>query len=144
MLEEKNTNSIDYNKLGNAVAKAIDKSNKKTVSVSTEHENASTIRVKMDIDLNKRRDHQKDYAAKIRNDLQNHVNCRMFAIPTIYKQYQPSFVVTINGCTIHVKTDGKMKLLHNDYIRLIERRMRALDYKVEHANTENTRELDQN
>lgn len=77
------------------------------------------------------------FQKNISADLNANRNCRMYAIPKIYKEYQPSFVVSINGCTIKVPADVVPRKIHNRYIDIIEQRLRYLDEKIEAMNTSN-------
>lgn len=80
--------------------------------------------------INQKASNQTRYAAKIIDEMRRGVNCSMVSVPRIYHEYQPSFVIAINGCTVKVPADGQPRLLHNDYVVILNRRMRAIDNKI--------------
>jgi cell division septum initiation protein DivIVA len=73
-------------------------------------------------------DKQAAWANKIKNDTENYVDVM---IPTIYKQFVPSMVVSINGCTVKIPADGKVRKVHKVYASEIENRLRQYDKKIQ-------------
>lgn len=124
---DNNVNDV-ITKLGETIANAIDASNQKRYT------NANIVNLDINEKIKQKADRQIAFQKRIINDLKAKRNCRMYAIPTIYKEYQPSFTVSINGCTIKVPADGQQRLIHNRYIDIIERRLRHLDKKIEAMN----------
>ena len=80
--------------------------------------------------INQKASNQTRYAARIIDEMRRGVNCSMVSVPRIYHEYQPSFVISINGCTVKIPADGQPRLLHNDYVVILNRRMRAIDNKI--------------
>ena len=80
--------------------------------------------------INQKASNQTKYAARIIDEMRRGVNCSMVSVPRIYHEYQPSFVISINGCTVKIPADGQPRLLHNDYVVILNRRMRAIDNKI--------------
>lgn len=80
--------------------------------------------------INQKASNQTKYAARIIDEMRRGVNCSTISVPRIYHEYQPSFVISINGCTVKIPADGQPRLLHNDYVVILNRRMRAIDNKI--------------
>lgn len=83
---------------------------------------------------------QQNYANRIRYEMDHNINCMTITIPEMYKKWQPSFTVSINGCTVNIPADGKPYLVHNDFAVLIMKRMRRLSYKVAHLGSNDVTE----
>jgi hypothetical protein len=96
--------------------------------------NAPAIALEIEKKANKIREDQAKFAEKIIKDKENLV---FLSIPTIYKQFQPSFTVSINGCTIKVPCDGKTYKIHKVYANEIYRRLRHIDEKVQSMRANN-------
>lgn len=94
-------------------------------------ENASNVALEINRKINEKSQKQKDYAHKIANEMNNNKNIVAVSVPSIYKQYQPSFVISINGCTIKIPSDGVTRYIHKDFAIVLNRRLRALDRKIE-------------
>lgn len=130
----------------NAIAAAITKAMTDAINMSTQQKaaeaaNANVVSVAINKKVMDKSLKQIEFQKKIISDLNQRKNCRMYAVPKIYKEYQPSFVVSINGCTIKVPADGQARLIHNRYIDIIEQRLRRLDDKIENMNKVDIREI---
>lgn len=100
-------------------------------SAQKQANSASSVVVEMNSQLQAKAQKQIEFNKRLINDLARGINCSMYSIPTIYREYQPSFIVAINGNTIKVPADGVARLIHNRFITIIEARLRRLDYKIE-------------
>mgnify|MGYP001281280289 CR=1 FL=1 len=100
-------------------------------SAQKQSNSASSVVIEMNRQLQAKAQKQIEFNKRLINDLARGINCSMYAIPTIYREYQPSFIVAINGNTIKVPADGVARLIHNRFITIIEARLRRLDYKIE-------------
>lgn len=94
----------------------------------TANANEATLRINEKVHQQQIR--QQNYAARIKHEMDNNINCRMITIPEMFKRWQPSFTVCINGCTVNIPANGKPYKVHNDFAEIIERRMARLSAKV--------------
>lgn len=142
--EQNNTvnQSTDFNNMAAAITKAMtDAINAATQQKNSEAAHANVVSVAINKKVFEKSAKQLEFQKKIIADLNSRKNCKMYAIPKIYFEYQPSFVVSINGCTVKVPADGQPRLLHNLYIDIIERRLRRLDDKIANMNKVDIREI---
>ena len=116
-------NDVNTNDIIQALGQLIKNNNVNERSVNE-------VTLELNKRINAKASNQTRYAAKIIDEMKRGINCSMISVPRIYAEYQPSFVISINGCTIKVPADGKPRLLHNDYAIILNRRMRALDNKI--------------
>lgn len=93
--------------------------------------NASLVAVQINQKVNIKAQKQMEFANRIAYEMDHNINCSMIAVPKIYYEYQPSFVITLNGCTIKVPADGVQRKIHNEFAVILKKRMRALDDKLE-------------
>lgn len=132
----------DFNAMAAAITKAMtDAINAATTQKNAEAAHANVVSVAINKKVMEKSVKQIEFQKKIIADLNSRKNCKMYAIPRIYFEYQPSFVVSINGCTVKVPADGQPRLLHNLYIDIIERRLRRLDDKIANMNKVDIREI---
>lgn len=133
--KQNNNNTTDAIAIAEAVGNAIaDKlqgiaSQPQQVVVGTNQATSAALQINKKVQDKAAK--QLAFQKRIVADLQANKNCRLYAIPKIYKEYQPSFTVSINGCTIKVPADGVPRKIHNRYIDIIEQRLRHLDEKIE-------------
>lgn len=127
---ENETTKKDITEIGKAIGEAI-AANLRAPTQPDHIENRSSIAIEINKKVQQKASRQASFAARVTNDLRNGKNCRMYAIPTIYKMYMPSLTVTVNGCSIKVPADGKARLIHNLYITQIEKYLRHLDAKID-------------
>ena len=145
-MDKEQTNTVNQSTDFNAMAAAITKAMTDAINAATTQKNAETAHANVvSVAINKKvmekSVKQIEFQKKIIADLNSRKNCKMYAIPRIYFEYQPSFVVSINGCTVKVPADGQPRLLHNLYIDIIERRLRRLDDKIANMNKVDIREI---
>lgn len=131
--QETNTQQNTVDALAEAIGSAIAR-NMPSAPKHQEITNASVAAIEINRKVQEKARNQINFQRKIIDDLNNKRNCKMYSIPLIYKEYQPSFTVSINGCTIKVPADGQPRLLHNRYIDIIEQRLRHLDQKINAMN----------
>ena len=117
--------------IGSAIAKNMNIAN---AQKNRDVTNASVAAIEINKKVQEKAKNQINFQRRIVDDLNNRRNCKMYSIPLIYKEYQPSFTVSINGCTIKVPADGQPRLIHNRYIDIIEQRLRYLDQKINSMN----------
>ena len=91
-----------------ALTEALSQANKNVVS----DKESNVVAIEIQRQVNERAARQQNYANRISDEMNKGINCTKFAIPKIYHQYQPSFVITINGCTVKIPADGS---LGNDF-----------------------------
>lgn len=128
-MPEKEINSTKLAKdIGKAIAEELANASRPT---SSPKENASSVLIQINKQVQERASRQASYANRIRQEMEKRTNCQMYAIPKIYREYIPKLVVTINGCTISVPCDGRPRLIHNDYVNMIEIRLRKLDEDID-------------
>ena len=135
--QEANANQQSYaDALAEAIGIAIAKNMNNAASVQNGQDitNASVAAIEINRKVQEKARNQINFQRKIADDLNNKRNCRLYSIPLIYKEYQPSITVSINGCTIKVPADGVPRLIHNRYIDIIEQRLRHLDQKINDMN----------
>lgn len=133
---------LDVNRIAEAISSSIANAmNTITQQRDEEMRNSSVVSVAINKKVMDKSLKQIEFQKKIIADLNQKKNCKMYAIPKIYAEYQPSFTVSINGCTIKVPADGKARLIHNRYIDIIEQRLRHLDYKISNMYKNNIREM---
>lgn len=127
----KTTQVEDTTDIAKSIGEAIAENFNKAISAYDPRVNQGTsAAIQINKKVQDKATRQLEFQRRITADLQNKKNCRMYAIPKIYKEYQPSFTVSINGCTIHVPSDGVPRLIHNRYIDIIEQRLRHIDEKI--------------
>lgn len=125
------------------LTKAIIESNKANQTHQVNEEGASNVALQINRKINEKSANQRNYAARIASDMQKGINCETIVVPRIYAEYQPSFVVSINGCTIKVPADGKPRVVHKDYAVILRRRINALDKKINFMRTNPNGEIKQ-
>lgn len=123
-------NNKDIDNLIKGLTEALTKSN--TNSNNTNIDGASNVALEINKKINEKSTNQRNYAARIASEMSRNINTETIVIPRVYAEYQPSFVVSINGCTIKIPADGKPRLVHSDYAVILRRRMRKLDEKIAH------------
>jgi len=116
-------NDVNTNDIIQALGQLIKNNNVNERSVNE-------VTLELNKRINQKASNQTKYAARIIDEMRRGVNCSMVSVPRIYHEYQPSFVISINGCTVKVPADGQPRLLHNDYVVILNRRMRAIDNKI--------------
>lgn len=137
-----NDQPLNINQLAEVISSSIANAmNTVAQQAANERANANVISVSINKKVMDKSLKQIDFQKKIIADLNAGVNCKMYAIPKIYAEYQPSFVVSINGCTIKVPADGQPRLIHQRYIDIIEQRLRRLDDKISNMNKANISEI---
>ena len=133
---------LDVNHIAEVISSSIANAmNAVSQQRAAEQANANVISVAINKKVMDKSLKQIEFQNKIIADLNQKKNCKMYAIPKIYAEYQPSFTVSINGCTIKVPADGVPRLVHNRYIDIIEQRLRHLDDKISNMNGYNVREM---
>ena len=140
--QENTGQSLDVNQIAEVISSSIANAmNVVSQQRAAEQANANVISVAINKKVMDKSMKQIEFQKKIIADLNRKENCRMYAVPKIYAEYQPSFTVSINGCTIKVPADGQPRLIHNRYIDIIEQRLRHLDNKISNMNSSNIREM---
>lgn len=104
-------------------------------SIKTAQPQSATVAgIKLNDAVNKRAERMRNFAAHIRNEVARGINTEVIVIPKIYFEYQPSFTVAINGCTIKIPADGKPYTIHSSFAAIIKNRMKRLDDKIAEMN----------
>lgn len=132
MPEDKKQNQNSYEDIATIAAKAAAEAIKN--ASSEEITNANSAALKINSKIKEKQIAQQNYASRIANEMRAGINCCTISIPEMYKKWQPSFTVSINGCTVNIPADGKQYTVHNDFAILIMRRMKRLSYKIAHLN----------
>lgn len=125
MAEQKPNNSIS--ELAEALTQAINNAN---TNRDSQQKNASTIAVEINQEIRKRSEAQANFARRIATEMRSNKNTVTVTIPQIYREYQPTFTATLNGCTVSVPADGVPRTLHKDFAVIIIKRLRHLDEKI--------------
>lgn len=124
-------NNISVEQVGAIAAAVAEQFAKVNTAVNDVGANkATTAMLQINQKVQERALLQTKFAMRIADDLRHGRNCRMYAIPAIYHEYQPTVTVSLNGCTVSRKADGQAKLTHNIYIDMIEKRLRHLDKNI--------------
>lgn len=123
--ETKNTNEELISTVAAAVASALK---------DNSAENASEATLKINAKVKEKQIRQQSYANRIAQEMKANKNCCTIVIPEIYKKYQPSFTVSINGCTVNIPANGKPYKVHNDFAVILHKRMARLSANVERMN----------
>lgn len=125
------------------LAQAIRESNNSNQKQMTQEDinNASLVEVKLKQKMELKAKRQTDYANRIIDEMNQNINTSVVTVPKVYAEYQPSFTIAINGCTVNVKADGKPVRLHNDFAVILMKRMKALDDKIERMKQFDNREI---
>lgn len=87
---------------------------------------------------------QQSYAARIKSEMDQNINCTTIVIPEMFKKWQPSFTASINGCTINIPANGRPYKVHNDFAVIINRRMKHLSEKVANMSAPDISEYNRN
>jgi ABC-type Zn2+ transport system substrate-binding protein/surface adhesin len=124
MSKEQNTNTNA--ELAATIASAVAGAIKSNVA-----ENASEATLKINAKVREKQQRQQSYANKIAKEMKENKNCCTIVVPEIYRKYQPSFTVSINGCTVNIPANGKPYKVHNDFAVLLHNRMARLSAKID-------------
>lgn len=95
---------------------------------------ANVATIKIDEKMQTKIKRQQDFISTIRNDFSKGENIVTLVIPKLYAEYQPSFTVCINGCSIKLPADGKPRQVHKAYAAIVMKRLAHLDQKIEAMN----------
>lgn len=87
---------------------------------------------------------QQNYAARIKSEMDQNINCTTIVIPEMFKKWQPSFTASINGCTVNIPANGRPYKVHNDFAVIINRRMERLSKKIADMSAPNISEYNRN
>ena len=125
------------------LAQAIREGNNSNQKQMTQDDitNASLVQIKLNQKIEEKSKRQMEYANRIIDEMNKGINTIEIAVPKIYAEYQPSFTIAINGCTVKVKADGVPVKLHNDFAVILKKRMKALDDKIEAMKHFDNREI---
>lgn len=125
------------------LAQAIRESNNSNQKQMTQEDinNASLVEIQMKQRIEEKAKRQMEYANRISYEMSQNINTSVVTVPKIYAEYQPSFTIAINGCTVNIKSNGKPRKLHNDFAVILLKRMKALDDKIAKMNEFDNREI---
>lgn len=114
-----------------SITKEAIESNSKSIKELT---SANVVSIKIDGKMQNKVRRQQEFISSIRNDFERGTNIVTLSIPRLYAEYQPSFTVCINGCSIKLPADGKPRRVHKSYAAIVLKRLEHLDRKIEAMN----------
>lgn len=91
---------------------------------------AAIVAMQIEQKSKKVRDDQARYAQKLRSE--EHLFVEV-SVPTIYKQYRPSFTLSRNGVTVKIPADGRTYKIHPTFATMLTQRLKRLDEKIEYT-----------
>ena len=128
MSENKNTTGILPEQIAAIAAAAAQ------ATMAEKASNANLAVLEINKKVQQRGITQQNYASKIKADMEANKNCTTITIGKVYKQYQPSFTATVNGCSVTIPANGQSYKIHNDFAVIILRRIRRLDDNIARMN----------